>query len=769
MQNLPLFGTGIRSISDIVTRQRRVNCIYDVRTDQDRASIVLLGTPGSVEWVTLEDYPIRGWHVVADILYVCANDKLYAVTSTGVSTLIASGIPEFGNVDMADNSVQLILVTGGQGYVYNISTNALTNITDSYFPVGATSVIFLNGRFVVNKPGTRQFYVSGLLDGLNWTYLGSTAIFGAKENTSDLLVRVGNVNGQLVLYGSQSIEFWQDVGASPLPYQRINGATQSWGLAASLSTAQVGNTEYFLGFSPNGGLAVIRLNGYAPEPVSDSDLNTLFSSFTTVSDAVALTYTVYGHPIYQITFPSEDRSFAYDVKTNIWHEAQTGVEDQGRHFARYGVTFGGKNYVSDETSGTVYYLDKDVYTDNEEPIKRQVFTRHIRNQGNELTLSELFLDFETGVGTEPPASPVGQIAYTTPGTYTFTVPDDVTSVCVVCVGGGASSSYVALPPTTVNGNDGGSSSFDSILVAGGGVGYVSGGTPSGGTGTALSSTVGGGDGGRGGFGEGLFGVGGGGGGGAGGYTGAGGNGADGISFVSTDGAPGSGGGGGGGAYWYSPFPSESAAAGGGGVGILGQGLSGSGGSGLNQSFAGGGGGSGGAAGISVGTSPFTGNSGGLYGGGGAPSSSGSGGSGGGGGGLRYINNLAVTPGSAYTVTVGAGGAAPAAGGGAGGDGAVRIIWGAGRSFPSTNTIDLPVQDATTGVENPQVMLRISRDGGRTFGNERWVPLGKMGEYYARVILRRLGSARDFVIQITVTDPVKFVLASGSVSLESGDD
>lgn len=769
MQSLPLFGTGIRAISDIVTRQRRVNCVYDVRVDQDRTSIVLLGTPGSIEWVTLESSPIRGWHVVADILYVCANDKLYAVTYTGVSTLVASGIPEFGNVDMADNSTQLILVTGGQGYVYNISTNALTNITDPYFPVGATSVIFLNGRFVVNKPGTRQFYVSGLLDGLNWTYLGSTAIFGAKENTSDLLVRVGNVNGQLVLYGSQSVEFWQDVGTSPLPYQRINGATQSWGLAAPLSTASVGNTEYFLGFSPNGGLAVIRLNGYAPEPVSDSDLNTLFSSFTTVSDAVALTYTVYGHPIYQITFPSEDRSFAYDVKTNIWHEAQTGVEEQGRHFARYGVTFGGKNYVSDETSGTIYYLDKDVYTDNEEPIKRQVFTRHIRNQGNELALSELFLDFETGVGAEPPDSPVGQTAYTTPGTYTFTVPDGVTSLCVVCVGGGGSGA--ASGEVGIAGTSGGDSSFGAVVTAGGGLGgsILPAAMASGGSGSALSSTVGGGNGGAGAPGDTV--TSGGGGGGAGGYSGPGGDG----------GAPGSSGsgGGGGGGTWADPVAAYPVGGGGGGVGILGEGASGAGGALSSLATYGGGGGSGGASGGAGGFLSFNGRPGGLYGGGGGGSGGGvsSFTGGGGGGGLRYVNNVSVSPGATYAVTVGAGGIAPTydpgegggTAGGNGGDGAVRIIWGAGRSFPSTNTADLPVQDATAVVENPQVMLRISRDGGRTFGNERWIPLGRVGEYYARVVLRRLGSARDFVVQITVTDPVKFVLASGSVSLESGDD
>jgi hypothetical protein len=74
-----------------------------------------------------------------------------------------------------------------------------------------------------------------------------------------------------------------------------------------------------------------------------------------------------------------------------------------------------------------------------------------------------------------------------------------------------------------------------------------------------------------------------------------------------------------------------------------------------------------------------------------------------------------------------------------------------------------------GEQNPQVSLRISRDGGRTFGNERKVPLGKVGEYYSRVMLRRLGSARDFVVKITLTDSVRFVLASGSVVLETADD
>jgi hypothetical protein len=57
--------------------------------------------------------------------------------------------------------------------------------------------------------------------------------------------------------------------------------------------------------------------------------------------------------------------------------------------------------------------------------------------------------------------------------------------------------------------------------------------------------------------------------------------------------------------------------------------------------------------------------------------------GGGGGALAYQNSISVAPGQQITVTVGQGGSGGT--GGAGGNGAVRIIWGAGRAFPSTQT------------------------------------------------------------------------------------
>ncbi len=77
------------------------------------------------------------------------------------------------------------------------------------------------------------------------------------------------------------------------------------------------------------------------------------------------------------------------------------------------------------------------------------------------------------------------------------------------------------------------------------------------------------------------------------------------------------------------------------------------------------------------------------------------------------------------------------------------------------TVDELVADFEGGVgiavgqgSDPVVMISISRDGGRTWGAELQVALGALGEYLTRVSTRRLGTARDFVFKLRITDPVK---------------
>lgn len=273
----------------------------------------------------------------------------------------------------------------------------------------------------------------------------------------------------------------------------------------------------------------------------------------------------------------------------------------------------------------------------------------------------------------------GQALYTTPGTYTWVCPAGVTSVCVVCVGGGGAGPRYSTTHGAWGGAGGGlgwknnisvtpGNSY-TVVVGSGGVGSMYGPAVTAGTESYFISntTVCGKGGAKGGisggyaYGGGYVGDGGGnggttgyyyydeysdyftgGGGGAGGYSGAGGAAA--WSW-SVDGAAGSGGGGGGGGYGGWNY----IGGGGGGVGLFGQGASGAGGYGqIFDGTAGGRGGSGGANGQP-----------GLY------QTTPNGGNYGGGGGVVSDYSYRYTSGS-------------------GGSGAVRIIWGAGRAFPSTN-------------------------------------------------------------------------------------
>jgi len=103
---------------------------------------------------------------------------------------------------------------------------------------------------------------------------------------------------------------------------------------------------------------------------------------------------------------------------------------------------------------------------------------------------------------------------------------------------------------------------------------------------------------------------------------------------------------------------------------------------------------------------------------------------------------------------------------------------AGDGFQPLGQFDLPDIDITgyeivtnsypaTPGYDPQVMLRFSDDGGHTWSNERWTSMGKIGEYYKRVIWRRLGMTiklRDRVYEVSGTDPVKIAIMGAELIL-----
>ena len=267
----------------------------------------------------------------------------------------------------------------------------------------------------------------------------------------------------------------------------------------------------------------------------------------------------------------------------------------------------------------------------------------------------------------------GHKVFLTPGTYSWTAPAGVHKICAVCVGGGGAggndsshcggsggglawrNDMTVVPGTSYTvvvgaggtgatngvGQDGGDSYFNNstTLKGFGGPGGGSGTSQSGGLFNTIPGINGGGGNGGGTTSRALQGHAGGG---AGGYSGNGGN-----AVNNADGDDGAGGGGG--AGQDGGGGAADAGGGGGGTGLYGEGNSGAGGTGGDgrDGYPG----QGGSPAYGTGTNGTR----------GQQVGNGNGGFPGGGGGHR-TNNTA----------------------GAGGGGAVRILWGSGRAFPSTN-------------------------------------------------------------------------------------
>jgi hypothetical protein len=398
MKQIPLFGSETKGLSQFLSSQRRVNCYYElIPSGEKDANVVIRGTPGYFQFTQLPSTPIKGGIVVNQTLYVVAGMSLYSVNQAGVSTLLGVMSNITNNiVALASNGLQILISTGSLGYTYTIATNTLAQITSGGYPQSTASNCFLNGFFIVNNPGTSQFYISDVYDGTTWEALQ----FASAEVIPDNLLAVSALHNNLILWGANHIEFWTDTGGAPFPFSQQVGTAQNYGLAAVNSIAQFNNTMCFLGENVQGQVQVMMLAGYTPHPISDNGINHIINDFAITSDAIAFGYMVDGHPMYQITFPTAQRSFLYEGTNGLWSEVQSGVADTGRHNANLCIPYNGQVYITDTSSGNLYQFDTDVYTDNGATIKREIDTRHVSQDGNRFTIGELWFDFQLGQGLQ---------------------------------------------------------------------------------------------------------------------------------------------------------------------------------------------------------------------------------------------------------------------------------------------------------------------------------------------------------------------------------
>lgn len=69
--------------------------------------------------------------------------------------------------------------------------------------------------------------------------------------------------------------------------------------------------------------------------------------------------------------------------------------------------------------------------------------------------------------------------------------------------------------------------------------------------------------------------------------------------------------------------------------------------------------------------------------------------------------------------------------------------------------------------DPQVMFQASYDGGKSWTNEDWIDIGRMGEGRIKVEWHNMASAYEIMVRIRISDPVFFCVHSAAIDLAPG--
>lgn len=399
---IPIVGGSYKMDALSFDVQRTIN-FYPLVSESGTSKEVtaLRGTAGLLERYDVGTGAIRGMISSASgRAFALSGNTLYELYKNGTSTSRGTINTFSGFVSFSENNGgQVIFVDGVEGWIFDLSADTLTKITDVDFPV-CTYVTFQDQYFIVAKTGTSQFYISAINDGTSWNALD----FSSVESNPDDLVGVLSNNQMLYAFGNRSVEIFQNTGAASFPFQRIEGAIVQTGCANMFTVQKFDNGVIWLGVDENGRGIVWQMNGINDaRRISTQAIELLIDSAADYTESYSWVYHERGHVFYCLQIVGLETTLVYDGSTGQWHERSwqnTVTASRELHRGACHMFFGQFNLVGDRENGKIYRMDLDIYTDNGEEIRRERICPHIADEKRLISHALLELDMEVGVGLD---------------------------------------------------------------------------------------------------------------------------------------------------------------------------------------------------------------------------------------------------------------------------------------------------------------------------------------------------------------------------------
>lgn len=389
-KTIPLLGSDFAERSGEVNSQRTVNMWPRLTKPGSKSPIVLYPAPGLTQFCITSHSPNRGSGTVFNsFAYFVVGDELVQIDSNGTPLDKGTFDTTAGRIEMKAGRDYLMIVDGTTGWTWDGTT--FGEIVDVDFPADPSHVAYLYNYFVVNRGGTDEFYISALEDPTSWAALDFEAASALPDNCLALAAN----NKDLYIFGALSLQIYYYSGNADFPFTLYTGGILDFGIAAIHSLAESSSGIFFLATAEEGGAAIIQMIGFQPAIISD-DISWDLEEFSTIDDAYGFVYRIGGNSVYQITFPTENKTFEYIIEDKLWVERKS--LNLGRYLTNGHAFLGTKNIMGSYDSGTFYLLDKSVYADNGETVERIRVTQPVHSDHKQVKFNSVVVEIESGVG-----------------------------------------------------------------------------------------------------------------------------------------------------------------------------------------------------------------------------------------------------------------------------------------------------------------------------------------------------------------------------------
>lgn len=327
------------------------------------SSVVDLGTASPVDGLAF-------WEGIDRLVAVSAGEVWLVNLDDNTKTQIGTTLQlrtrpsiKFTKINGAD---YMAICNGGLMHI-SVNGGALTQVTDPSAPASVTHVEWVNNRLVANEVGTDRFWWSAQFDPTTWN-----GDFATAEGEPDQITAIYKSWNEVVLFGSNTIEFWYTTGDATAPFARMQGTQLNQGTLSPDAIAFDGEDSkyYFLDSDRNVNAITNRTVTSISAPI-DKQLQEV----TEITDARLSLIKYTSHKFLVLTFPTDDVTYVHDLLTGHWF--QWGKYNVGlstyEQFLGRSLTFAnkvGNTYAgSSENDGKIFLFSPTAYQDDGDVIR----------------------------------------------------------------------------------------------------------------------------------------------------------------------------------------------------------------------------------------------------------------------------------------------------------------------------------------------------------------------------------------------------------------